>query len=134
MLVSGLGGAANAVHLKHFRQDVRNFVSLYIFGGTSHTAVVRASGGQSQYVSLVTVGIAPATMLLLAALLGLLPNATLARMRRYIPVLTSSEPVKQCEEFAAFIRFYAPKDQDDESRVLRETIGKGRGHGSQEAW
>jgi high affinity sulfate transporter 1 len=47
-------------------------------GGTSQTAVVRAAGGQSQKASLVTAGAALATMLLLAPLLGLMPNATLA--------------------------------------------------------
>jgi sulfate permease, SulP family len=47
-------------------------------GGTSQTAVVRAAGGRSQKASLVTAGSAAATMLLLAPLLGLLPNATLA--------------------------------------------------------
>ena len=47
-------------------------------GGTSQTAVVRNAGGRSQKASLVTAGTAVATMLLLAPLLGLLPNATLA--------------------------------------------------------
>jgi len=47
-------------------------------GGTSQTAVVRAAGGRSQKASLVTAGAALATMLFLAPLLGLLPNATLA--------------------------------------------------------
>jgi high affinity sulfate transporter 1 len=47
-------------------------------GGTSQTAVVRATGGQSQKASLITASAAAATMLLLAPLLGLLPNATLA--------------------------------------------------------
>jgi MFS superfamily sulfate permease-like transporter len=47
-------------------------------GGTSQTAVVRAAGGRSQKASLVTAAAAVATMLLLAPLLGLLPNATLA--------------------------------------------------------
>lgn len=47
-------------------------------GGTSQTAVVRAAGGRSQKASLVTAGAAAATMLLLAPLLGLLPNAALA--------------------------------------------------------
>ncbi len=47
-------------------------------GGTSQTAVVRAAGGRSQTASWVTAGTAAATMLLLAPLLGLLPNATLA--------------------------------------------------------
>jgi high affinity sulfate transporter 1 len=47
-------------------------------GGTSQTAVVRAAGGRSQMASLITAGAAVATMLLLAPLLGMLPNATLA--------------------------------------------------------
>jgi high affinity sulfate transporter 1 len=47
-------------------------------GGTSQTAVVRAAGGRSQKAALVTAGAAAATMLLLAPLLGLLPQATLA--------------------------------------------------------
>jgi len=47
-------------------------------GGTSQTAVVRSAGGQSQRASLVTAAAALATMLLLAPVLGLLPNATLA--------------------------------------------------------
>ena len=47
-------------------------------GGTSQTAVVRSSGGQSQRASLVTATASVATMLLLAPLLGLMPNATLA--------------------------------------------------------
>ena len=47
-------------------------------GGASQTAVVRAAGGRSQLASLVTAGVALATMLILAPLLGLLPHATLA--------------------------------------------------------
>ncbi len=47
-------------------------------GGTSQTAVVRATGGQSQFASLVTAGVALATMWLLAPIFSLLPNATLA--------------------------------------------------------
>ena len=47
-------------------------------GGTSQTAVVRAAGGRSQLASLVTAGAALATMLVLAPILGLMPNATLA--------------------------------------------------------
>lgn len=47
-------------------------------GGTSQSAVVRAAGGRSQKASLVTAAAALATMLLLAPLLGLLPNAVLA--------------------------------------------------------
>ena len=47
-------------------------------GGTSQTAVVRAVGGHSQMASLVTAAAAAATMLVLAPLLGLLPQAVLA--------------------------------------------------------
>lgn len=47
-------------------------------GGTSQTAVVRAVGGHSQVASLVTAVAAAATMLVLAPLLGLLPQAVLA--------------------------------------------------------
>jgi len=47
-------------------------------GGTSQTAVVRATGGRSQKASLVTASVAAATMLLLAPVLGLLPHAALA--------------------------------------------------------
>ena len=47
-------------------------------GGTSQTAVVRATGGRTQKASLVTAGTALATMLLLAPVLGLMPHATLA--------------------------------------------------------
>lgn len=47
-------------------------------GGTSQTAVVRSAGGQTQRASLVTAATSVATMLLLAPMLGLMPNATLA--------------------------------------------------------
>jgi SulP family sulfate permease len=47
-------------------------------GGTSQTAVVRSAGGRAQRASLVTAGAALATMLLLAPVLGLVPQATLA--------------------------------------------------------
>jgi high affinity sulfate transporter 1 len=47
-------------------------------GGASQTALVRNTGGRTQKASLVTAGVALATMLFLAPLLGLLPNATLA--------------------------------------------------------
>ena len=65
-------------------------------GGTSQTAVVRAAGGCSQKASLVTAGAAAATMLLLAPLLGLLPNATLAAV-----VIVYSVGLIQPLEFAA---------------------------------
>jgi MFS superfamily sulfate permease-like transporter len=67
-------------------------------GGTSQTAVVRAAGGQSQKASLVTAGAALATMLLLAPLLGLMPNATLAAV-----VIVYSVGLIQPAEFRAII-------------------------------
>ncbi len=68
-------------------------------GGTSQTAVVRSAGGQSQKASLVTAGTALATMLLLAPLLGLLPNATLAAV-----VIVYSVGLIQPAEFRAIRR------------------------------
>jgi MFS superfamily sulfate permease-like transporter len=65
-------------------------------GGTSQTAVVRAAGGRSQKASLVTAGTAVATMLLLAPLLGLMPNATLAAV-----VIVYSAGLIQPAEFRA---------------------------------
>ncbi len=65
-------------------------------GGTSQSAVVRSAGGQSQKASLVTGGSALATMLLLAPLLGLLPNATLAAI-----VIVYSVGLIQPAEFRA---------------------------------
>jgi sulfate permease, SulP family len=65
-------------------------------GGTSQTAVVRSVGGQSQKASLVTAGAALATMLLLAPLLGLMPNATLAAV-----VIVYSVGLIQPAEFRA---------------------------------
>ena len=65
-------------------------------GGTSQTAVVRAVGGQSQKASLVTAGVAAATMLVLAPLLGLLPYATLAAV-----VIVYSVGLIQPAEFRA---------------------------------
>src|SRR5262249_30021504 len=47
-------------------------------GGTSQTAVVRSVGGRTQMASLVTAGTAAVTMLVLAPLLGFLPQAMLA--------------------------------------------------------
>ncbi|HWU42203.1 MAG TPA: SulP family inorganic anion transporter [Bdellovibrio sp.] len=47
-------------------------------GGASQTAVARASGGRTQLVSLVTAAFALATLLFLAPVLQLLPNAVMA--------------------------------------------------------
>src|SRR6478609_402688 len=65
-------------------------------GGTSQTAVVRATGGRSQVASLVTAGTAGLTMLLLAPLLGLLPHAALAAV-----VIVYSVGLIQPKEFVA---------------------------------
>ena len=67
LVATGVANAAGAL-----------FGAMPAGGGTSQTAVVRAAGGRSQKASLVTSAAAVATMLLLAPLLGLLPNATLA--------------------------------------------------------
>ena len=65
-------------------------------GGASQTALVRATGGRSQKASLVTAAVALATMLFLAPLLGLLPNATLAAL-----VIVYSVVLIQPSEFLA---------------------------------
>jgi high affinity sulfate transporter 1 len=67
-------------------------------GGTSQTGIVRAVGGRSQVASLVTAATALATMLLLAPMLGLLPNATLAAV-----VIVYSAPLIRPAEFRAIL-------------------------------
>jgi sulfate permease, SulP family len=68
-------------------------------GGTSQTAVVRTVGGRSQKASMVTASTAVATMLLLAPLLGLMPNATLAAV-----VIVYSVGLIQPAEFKAILK------------------------------
>ena len=65
-------------------------------GGTWRTAVVRAVGGRTQKASLITAVAALATMLVLAPLLGLLPQAVLAAV-----VIVYSVGLIQPAEFAA---------------------------------
>jgi high affinity sulfate transporter 1 len=65
-------------------------------GGTSQTAVVRAVGGRTQKASLITAVAALATMLVLAPLLGMLPQAVLAAV-----VIMYSVGLIQPAEFAA---------------------------------
>jgi sulfate permease, SulP family len=65
-------------------------------GGTSQTAVVRAVGGRTQKASLVTAAVSAATMLILAPLLGLLPQAVLAAI-----VIVYSIGLIQPTEFAS---------------------------------
>jgi high affinity sulfate transporter 1 len=67
-------------------------------GGTSQTSVVRSVGGRTQAASLVTAAAALATMLVLAPLLGLLPNATLAAV-----VIVYSAPLIKPAEFRAIL-------------------------------
>lgn len=64
-------------------------------GGMSQTAVVRSVGGRSQKASLVTAATAAATMLVLAPVLGLLPQAVLAAI-----VIVYSVGLIQPREFA----------------------------------
>jgi len=68
-------------------------------GGTSQTAVVRAAGARSQKASIVTAATAVATMLLLAPLLGLMPNATLAAV-----VIVYSVGLIQPQEFLSILK------------------------------
>jgi high affinity sulfate transporter 1 len=68
-------------------------------GGTSQTGVVYSAGGRSQKASLVCAAAALATMIALAPLLGLLPNATLAAI-----VIVYSASLIQIPEFAAIHR------------------------------
>lgn len=68
-------------------------------GGTSQTAVVRAVGGRTQKASLVTAATAAATMLVLAPLLGLLPQAVLAAV-----VIIYSIGLIRPAEFAAILK------------------------------
>ena len=69
-------------------------------GGTSQTAVIRAVGGHSQKASIVTALAALATMLVLAPLLGLLPQAVLAGV-----VIVYTVGLIQPSEFVAIHRF-----------------------------
>lgn len=75
LVATGLGNLGGAL-----------FGAMPAGGGTSQTAVVRATGGQSQKVSIVTAAAALATMLLLSGLLGFLPHATLAAIVIYYSV------------------------------------------------
>lgn len=68
-------------------------------GGTSQTAVVRSVGGQSQKASLVTAAVSVATMLVLAPLLGLLPQAVLAAI-----VIVYSVGLIQPAEFRSILK------------------------------
>jgi high affinity sulfate transporter 1 len=68
-------------------------------GGTSQTAVNRLAGARSQVSELVAAGVTLVTMLLLAPLIGLMPEATLAAV-----VIVYSIGLIQPEEFRATLR------------------------------
>ncbi len=68
-------------------------------GGTSQTAVNRLAGAHTQVAGLVTAAAAVATLILLAALMGLMPQATLAAV-----VIVYSIGLIQPGEFRAILR------------------------------
>jgi len=68
-------------------------------GGTTQTAVNRSAGARTQFAELVTAGAALATLLLLAPLIALMPNAVLAAV-----VIVYSVPLIKPEEFRAIAR------------------------------
>ncbi len=67
LLATGVGNAAGAL-----------LGAMPSGGGTSQTAVNRHAGARSQFAEIVTAGATLATMFLLAPLIGLMPQATLA--------------------------------------------------------
>jgi high affinity sulfate transporter 1 len=71
-------------------------------GGTSQTAVNRRAGARTQIAELVTAGVAVATMLLLAPVIALIPQAALAAI-----VVAYSIELIQPEEFRAILRVRA---------------------------
>jgi high affinity sulfate transporter 1 len=68
-------------------------------GGTSQTAVNRSAGARSQFAGLVTAGVSLAALLLLAPLIGLMPQATLAAV-----VIVYSIGLIEPAEFRAILR------------------------------
>jgi sulfate permease, SulP family len=68
-------------------------------GGTTQTAVNRSAGARTQFAELVTAAAALATLLLLAPLIALMPNAVLAAV-----VVVYSIPLIKPEEFRAIAR------------------------------
>jgi high affinity sulfate transporter 1 len=75
LLATGLSNAGSAV-----------FGAMPSGGGTSQTAVNRLAGGRTQISALVTAATSLLTMLLLAPLIGLMPQATLAAVVIYYSV------------------------------------------------
>jgi high affinity sulfate transporter 1 len=88
LLATGLGNVA-----------VGLFSGMPAGGGTSQTAVNRLAGARSQVAGLTTAAAAVATLLLLAPLMGLMPQATLAAV-----VIVYSIGLIQPAEFRAILR------------------------------
>ena len=68
-------------------------------GGTTQTAVNRLAGARTQVAQLVTAGVALLTLLLLAPLISLMPQATLAAV-----VIVYSFSLIKPQEFADILR------------------------------
>ena len=88
LLATGLGNAAGAL-----------FGTMPSGGGTSQTAVNRHAGARSQLAQIVTAGVTLATMFLLAPLIGLMPQATLAAV-----VVVYSIGLIKPAEFSSILR------------------------------
>jgi high affinity sulfate transporter 1 len=88
LIATGLGNALGGL-----------FGAMPAGGGTSQTAVNRSAGARSQVAALVTAGAALATLLFLAPVMGLMPQATLAAV-----VIVYSLGLIQPAEFAAIAR------------------------------
>jgi sulfate permease, SulP family len=88
MLATGIANAGGAL-----------LGSMPAGGGTSQTAVNRLAGARTQVAALVTAAAALLTMLLLAPLIGLMPEATLAAV-----VIVYSIGLIQPAEFRAILR------------------------------
>jgi len=88
LLATGLANAGGAL-----------FGAMPAGGGTTQTAVNRLAGARTQLAELVTAGAALLTMLLLAPLIGLMPQATLAAV-----VIVYSIGLIQPADFRAIVR------------------------------
>jgi high affinity sulfate transporter 1 len=88
LVATGLGNVAGGL-----------FGAMPAGGGTSQTAVSRSAGARSQLAGLVTAGASLATLLLLAPLIGLMPQATLAAV-----VIVYSIGLIEPAEFRAILR------------------------------
>jgi len=88
LLATGLGNVIGGL-----------FSAMPAGGGTSQTAVNRRAGARTQAAGLVTAGAALATLLLLAPVIGLMPQATLAAV-----VIVYSIGLIEPAEFRAILR------------------------------